>query len=334
MDLSVIIPTYNRSSSLRKLLSWLLEQTVDRRKTELIFVNDGSTDDTYAVLAAYSIRYSWMKIIHQENQGQAAARQAGARIATGRFLLFLDDDMEPCDPFFLEKHRRFQLDTQLPTVAIGSILPPVTGPRRPAFEYFYERSLHNLYQGFRSGKLSANGRYFFSANVSLPADLFWSVDGFDPHYRHAEDRELGLRLEFQAGASFHFLERAAAYHHSLTGRYAAFQRRAFLYGYFDKKMSLLYPDIADLDPVLHLQKNHALKRFLQSLAEKFPKIENSLNMLLKIFAECGLRILGPSAAANFCSLLYTFHYVRGLQSAQDNIQLEHHREKETSSYAS
>ncbi|MCL4871764.1 MAG: glycosyltransferase [Anaerolineae bacterium] len=84
---SVIIPTYNRADLLPQTLATILGQTYPQ--VEIIVVDDGSTDDTPAVLAQYADR---IQIIRQENQGEAAARNHGLAAATGAYLSFLDDD--------------------------------------------------------------------------------------------------------------------------------------------------------------------------------------------------------------------------------------------------
>ena len=84
---SIIIPTYNRAHYLPEALDSALSQTYPN--TEIIVVNDGSTDDTEAVLVPYRkhIRY-----IKQVNAGCAGAKNTGIKAATGEFLTNLDDD--------------------------------------------------------------------------------------------------------------------------------------------------------------------------------------------------------------------------------------------------
>ncbi len=85
---TAIIPTYNRAALLPRAIRSVLAQT--HRPVELIVVDDGSADDTEAVVAACdpSIRY----IRHDRNQGQCAALNTGIRAATGEFVCFLDSD--------------------------------------------------------------------------------------------------------------------------------------------------------------------------------------------------------------------------------------------------
>ncbi|GJG87444.1 hypothetical protein tb265_26250 [Gemmatimonadetes bacterium T265] len=86
---SVVIPTYRRAEYLQAALDSVFGQT--RPPREVIVVDDGSPDDTAARLAplaqAGRIRY-----VRQANAGMSAARNAGAALATSKYLLFLDDD--------------------------------------------------------------------------------------------------------------------------------------------------------------------------------------------------------------------------------------------------
>jgi glycosyltransferase involved in cell wall biosynthesis len=84
---SVVIPCFNQGRFLRTAIESALGQT--HRQVEVIVVNDGSTDDTARVAAAYAGR---IKYVEQSNQGLSAARNTGIRGATGEFLHFLDAD--------------------------------------------------------------------------------------------------------------------------------------------------------------------------------------------------------------------------------------------------
>lgn len=88
--LSVIVPVYNVAAYLPRCLDSLLAQSYSR--LEVICVDDGSTDDSAAILDAYAAKDSRIKVIHQKNAGVSVARNRGLDAATGEFLAFVDAD--------------------------------------------------------------------------------------------------------------------------------------------------------------------------------------------------------------------------------------------------
>ena len=90
MKFSVIIPVYNVEAYLIECLNSVLDQTFE--DWEAICVNDGSTDNSVAILAEYGHKDSRFKIFSQSNGGLSAARNTGLKTATGEYVLFLDSD--------------------------------------------------------------------------------------------------------------------------------------------------------------------------------------------------------------------------------------------------
>lgn len=84
---SVIIPTYNSAEYLPAAIESVLTQSC--QDYEIIVVNDGSTDNTYGVIARYSAH---LRYINQENRGLSGARNTGIQHAQGDYLAFLDAD--------------------------------------------------------------------------------------------------------------------------------------------------------------------------------------------------------------------------------------------------
>lgn len=89
-DISVIIPIYNVERYLRRALDSLLAQTHDN--WEAILVDDGSPDACGTIADEYANKDSRFKVIHKTNGGLSDARNAGMKIASGKYLLFLDPD--------------------------------------------------------------------------------------------------------------------------------------------------------------------------------------------------------------------------------------------------
>ena len=89
-EISVIVPVYNVEKYLPRCLDSILAQTF--RDFELILVDDGSTDASGAICEEYAARDSRIRVLHQENQGQAAARNRALDIAQGEYIGFVDSD--------------------------------------------------------------------------------------------------------------------------------------------------------------------------------------------------------------------------------------------------
>ena len=90
MRISVIVPVYNVEPYLKDCLSSLVQQSIPF--FEIVLVNDGSTDGSLAICEHYCRQYPFIKLICQENQGQAVARNVGITAATGDYIIFVDSD--------------------------------------------------------------------------------------------------------------------------------------------------------------------------------------------------------------------------------------------------
>lgn len=90
VNVSVIIPVYNKEKYLKKCLDSLINQTLT--EIEIICINDGSTDNSLSILEEYSKQDSRIIIISQENNGPGHARNQGLSAAKGEYVAFIDAD--------------------------------------------------------------------------------------------------------------------------------------------------------------------------------------------------------------------------------------------------
>lgn len=90
MKFSIIIPVYNVEPYLRECLDSVLQQSF--ADWEAVCVNDGSTDNSAAILEEYGHKDGRFKVVNQPNGGLSAARNMGLKAATGEYVLFLDSD--------------------------------------------------------------------------------------------------------------------------------------------------------------------------------------------------------------------------------------------------
>jgi glycosyltransferase involved in cell wall biosynthesis len=89
MTIGVVIPAYNAAKHIRRAIDSVLAQT--RRPDEIVVADDGSTDDTTAVVEGYG---SEVKLIRQANAGASVARNTGINATTSEWIAFLDSDDE------------------------------------------------------------------------------------------------------------------------------------------------------------------------------------------------------------------------------------------------
>lgn len=88
--ISVIIPVYNVESYLKKCVDSVLGQTY--KNTEIILIDDGSTDSSPKLCDEYAKKFKNIKVVHKKNEHTAIARNTGIDVATGDYLFFLDSD--------------------------------------------------------------------------------------------------------------------------------------------------------------------------------------------------------------------------------------------------
>ena len=88
--ISIIVPVYNTENQIRYCLDSILNQTY--KNLEIIVVDDGTKDNAGIIAEEYSKNDDRIIVIHQENQGLSAARNAGLSVATGDYISFVDSD--------------------------------------------------------------------------------------------------------------------------------------------------------------------------------------------------------------------------------------------------
>lgn len=178
---SVIMPNYNHADSLRRTIAAVRAQTVPPH--EILFIDDCSTDDSVAVAQAAGVAVASTPV----NSGPAAARNLGARLASGDVLLFLDSDVELA-PTVIERATAL-LDARPETGAVCGMLDDVPLERDSLLQEC--RCLQAHYW-----RISSEGvvSFLFSAVCAMRADVFAEVGPFDERLRETEEVEYGQRL--------------------------------------------------------------------------------------------------------------------------------------------
>ncbi|WP_272962720.1 glycosyltransferase family 2 protein [Alcanivorax jadensis] len=89
---SFVIPAYNYAGYIASAINSVLRAAAERSDVEVVVVDDGSTDETWALLTAMADKDGRLRVFRQDNQGPSAARNAGAGRGRGEFVWFLDAD--------------------------------------------------------------------------------------------------------------------------------------------------------------------------------------------------------------------------------------------------
>lgn len=203
MQVSVVIPTYNRCDILHRTLPTVFAQDFPPSEYEVIVAIDGSTDETASYLRSLRPACAF-QILEQTNQGQAAAKNTGVRAARGELILLLDDDIF-CGPGFVSEHVRAHSDGER-KVAVAPVL--IAAESRPGFATERERAFAKC--NYRWPPERSKGRWprelLVPPNCSLPRTLMLEAGGFDARfYRAHEDAELAIRL-WKMGVRFEYLD--------------------------------------------------------------------------------------------------------------------------------
>ncbi|MCC7165046.1 MAG: glycosyltransferase [Anaerolineae bacterium] len=192
-ELSVIIPTYNRSAMLLKCLDALHDQTIARARYEILVIDDCSPDDTPRRMSQRpSVRF----FRQARNAGPSAARNVGIREAQGDWLLFLDDDILVA-PNTLEQHLAAHAEQPGENVAVLGVTRVAPGtPVTPLMHYLLTSGKSPLIDS--SGIPDPNNVPFgyFQTNASVARTFLLEHGLFDEDLRFAygEDTELAYRL--------------------------------------------------------------------------------------------------------------------------------------------
>ncbi len=182
---SVVIPAFNYAHYLPQAIASVLAQS--HRTLELLVVDDGSTDDTRAVVAA--ITDPRVRCISQKNAGLSAARNTGIREARHPLIAFLDaDDLWKPDFLAAVLGQFAALPEGFSAVATGTTRMDADGRPSTAPGYTAANTRELTVRDFclRNQPLSSS--------VVLKRRVFDECGGFDPTLRSSEDRDMWIRL--------------------------------------------------------------------------------------------------------------------------------------------
>jgi GT2 family glycosyltransferase len=177
LRLSVIIPTFNRSGLLKRLLQALGSQSVGPEFFEVVVVDDGSSDDTQQMLQDYAKEFpaSWLRVFRQKNRGPAAARNLAIKEAQADWIAMTDDDTVPCSDW------------------VEQILVAIQ--RHPFWVGIEGRTVCPDPNPMGHWVESLRGGSYITANMAYRRDLLEQIGGFDDSFPFpkCEDTEIAWR---------------------------------------------------------------------------------------------------------------------------------------------
>ena len=215
IEISVIIPTYNRSSSLEKTLIGLSKQNLDHLKYEILVIDDGSSDNTFETVNNFINRNPELQLTyikHRKNMFKAAACNTGIKNAQGKIIAFTDDDIIP-EPVWLRSHLNRHKSEKHYIAVSGLVLYPKEWENKSNWVRFANSNYQaSKKQDFKNtGGLSP--RRFAGGNSSVAREILINVGLFDENLRRGQDVELAYRLQ-QKGIPIIFEENALVFHYA------------------------------------------------------------------------------------------------------------------------
>ena len=181
MNISVVIPTYNRVELLKRSIDSVINQTI--KPFEIIIVDDGSNDGTEAMVKK---KYDSLKLIKQKNKGASAARNSGIKASSGEWICFLDSD---------DEWKNDKLEKQITAVANNS-----------DYKFFHSNEIW-IKNGKRINQKKKHKKYggdifkkcldmcrISPSSVLIDKSIFEEIGFFNENLVVCEDYELWLRI--------------------------------------------------------------------------------------------------------------------------------------------
>ena len=181
MNISVVIPSYNRKEFLKRSIDSAINQT--KKPFEIIVVDDGSTDGTETMIKS---DYDSVKFIKQKNKGVSAARNIGIEVSIGEWICFLDSD---------DEWKKDKLEKQINAMKSN-----------PSYKFFHSNEIW-IKNGLRINQKKKHKKYggdifdkcldmcrISPSSVMINKTVFDEVGNFNEDLVVCEDYELWLRI--------------------------------------------------------------------------------------------------------------------------------------------
>ncbi len=301
MDLSIIVPVYNMAGDgkLRYCLDSLVAQDYDG-EYEIICVDDRSSDDSLSILREYERRYPGLFVVveNDRNRHQGGARNAGIRIARGRWIGFIDSDDWVSADFYssligLAESRGadvagccYQMVSEH-TFEPGKIardhLEDASGDMTPERRRVYLENMSSMVTKVYSASLIRDN------DLSFPEDIFYEDNAAGPvwamHYRHFEYLDEPLYYYYQHdNSTVHTITEARCRDRMAAGEFmlSEMKKRGFLDEYHDEIESIFTTIyfVNTLFSYMRMKKGRRLsmvREMKKRMLEEFPDFRNNKN---------------------------------------------------------
>jgi GT2 family glycosyltransferase len=287
---SVIIPAYNRAGIISRAIQSVLDQTC--RDVEIIVVDDGSTDGTADLLNPLVLKKQ-ISYYHQSNRGVCAARNAGASVAQGEYLIFLDSD-DAVKPNWLHdfQHAISTNKTDLVFCSMEVIKPNGLIKRISCLDPYQN--------GGQEKGLALAGAW------AIRKQVFEKIGGFDEAIQYGENTELKLRW-MNGAATQQFIDHYnISYHESPDGgsKQTENKLKSNLYllskhaGYFEKhpRVKRLFLQVAAVSAVRMKDTRQAHGLFVQAWKSNPFNLKLMAQCLLTLIPELAIKVWSPHSS--------------------------------------
>jgi glycosyltransferase involved in cell wall biosynthesis len=199
---SVVVPFLDESQWLPETLAALDRQTFPSASYELIFVDNGSSDDSAEIVG----RHPRIRLLHEPRRDPYLARNRGIDAARGEYVVFLDADCPPAEDWLAELSR--SIDEAPADVLIGALLHPDHSPLMlRCYEAYYNQKLAWLIANEKTANYFAH-----AGNMAVRRRVFAEVGHFEPMPIVGDTEIIHRLLDHRSTAVVRFVPRARVVH--------------------------------------------------------------------------------------------------------------------------
>lgn len=189
MKISIIIPVFNGEKYIKRCIDSIERESQYEKYLDVIIVDDGSTDTTYAILDNLVQKYSNIRVVHKKNGGVSSARNFGLSIAQGDFILFVDADDQlnkTALSSIIEEVREnkadyymFPIEKEIKTGVIQrqeySVIEK-TVPVCEAYEYFYVDGNNGPWSKLFKAEIIRKNHLYFHEDLKIHEDVIFCME--------------------------------------------------------------------------------------------------------------------------------------------------------------